>query len=192
MAGYVSGAGIPDKVIVEPSCGHGVFLTVIIERLVDEAIAVGKDWASLGNAIRAYDIDATSIETARKNAVEALMEKGCPASQAQGLCRRRRFLSFFSETNVPSPFRDSCLAGRPGGAAGAGRGERVFPRSAVGRARPGVPRGRAPITCDIGRVRCTHTMEPPSGGRRFGHPPGMGRAPRRMPRGPERGKLRRI
>ena len=100
----------------------------------------------------------------------------------------RRFLSFFSETNVPSPFRDSCLAGRPGGAAGAGRGERVFPRSAVGRARPDVPRGRAPITCDIGRVRCTHTMEPPSGGRRFGHPPGMGRAPRRMPRGPERGE----
>ena len=86
----------------------------------------------------------------------------------------RRFLSFFSETNVPSPFRDSCLAGRPGGAAGAGRGERVFPRSAVGRARPDVPRGRAPITCDIGRVRCTHTMEPPSGGRRFGHPPGGG------------------
>ena len=120
MAGYVSGAGIPDKVIVEPSCGH-------VERLADEAIAVGKDWASLGNAIRAYDIDATSIETARKNAVEALMEKECPASQAQGLCRRRRFLSFFSETNVPSPFRDSCLAGRPGGAAGAGRGERVFP-----------------------------------------------------------------
>ena len=73
VAGYVSGAGIPDKVIVEPSCGHGVFLTVIIERLVDEAIAVGKDWASLGNAIRAYDIDSASIETARKAAVEACL-----------------------------------------------------------------------------------------------------------------------
>ena len=83
VAGYVPGTGISDKVIIEPSCGCGAFLTVIAGRLADDAIAVGKGWTSLGNAIRAYDIDSASIETARKAAVEALMTRGCPAIQAR-------------------------------------------------------------------------------------------------------------
>lgn len=70
VAGYVPGTGISDKVIIEPSCGCGAFLTVIAGRLADDAIAVGKGWTSLVNAIRAYDIDSASIETARKAAVE--------------------------------------------------------------------------------------------------------------------------
>lgn len=79
VAGYVPGTGISDKVIVEPSCGCGAFLTVIAARLADDAIAVGKGWTSLGNAIRAYDIDSASVETARKAAAESLMKRGCPA-----------------------------------------------------------------------------------------------------------------
>lgn len=66
VAGYVPGTGISDKVIIEPSCGCGAFLTVIAGRLADDAIAVGKGWTSLVNAIRAYDIDSASIETARR------------------------------------------------------------------------------------------------------------------------------
>lgn len=88
VAGYVPGTGISDKVIIEPSCGCGAFLTVIAGRLADDAIAVGKGWTSLGNAIRAYDIDSASIETARKAAVEALMTRGCPAIQARELCEQ--------------------------------------------------------------------------------------------------------
>ena len=61
VAGYVPGTGISDKVIIEPSCGCGAFLTVIAGRLADDAIAVGKGWTSLGNAIRAYDIDSASF-----------------------------------------------------------------------------------------------------------------------------------
>lgn len=81
VAGYVPGTGISDKVIIEPSCGCGAFLTVIAGRLADDAIAVGKGWTSLGNAIRAYDIDSASIETARKAAVEALMTEDAPQSR---------------------------------------------------------------------------------------------------------------
>ena len=88
VAGYVPGTGISDKGIIEPSCGCGAFLTVIAGRLADDAIAVGKGWTSLGNAIRAYDIDSASIETARKAAVEALMTRGCPAIQARELCEQ--------------------------------------------------------------------------------------------------------
>lgn len=88
VAGYVPGTGISDKVIIEPSCGCGAFLTVIAGRLADDAIAVGKGWTSLVNAIRAYDIDSASIETARKAAVEALMTRGCPAIQARELCEQ--------------------------------------------------------------------------------------------------------
>ena len=88
VAGYVPGTGISDKVIIEPSCGCGAFLTVIAGRLADDAIAVGKGWTSLVNAIRAYDIDSASIETARKAAVEALMTRGCHAIQARELCEQ--------------------------------------------------------------------------------------------------------
>ena len=37
LAGYVSGSGITNKVIVEPSCGCGAFMVSIVERLADEA-----------------------------------------------------------------------------------------------------------------------------------------------------------
>lgn len=97
VAGYVPGTGISDKVIVEPSCGCGAFLTVIAARLADDAIAVGKGWTSLGNAIRAYDIDSASVETARKAAAESLMKRGCPRDPGSGALRAvdrtRRFHS---------------------------------------------------------------------------------------------------
>lgn len=34
VAGYVPGTGISDKVIIEPSCGCGAFLTVIDRKSV--------------------------------------------------------------------------------------------------------------------------------------------------------------
>ena len=102
VAGYVPGTGISDKVIIEPSCGCGAFLTVIAGRLADDAIAVGKGWTSLGNAIRAYDIDSASIETARKAAVEALMTRGCPAIQARELCEQWIVHGDFILDDVPA------------------------------------------------------------------------------------------
>ncbi|WP_444150229.1 Eco57I restriction-modification methylase domain-containing protein [Bifidobacterium bifidum] len=102
VAGYVPDTGISDKVIIEPSCGCGAFLTVIAGRLADDAIAVGKGWTSLGNAIRAYDIDSASIETARKAAVEALMTRGCPAIQARELCEQWIVHGDFILDDVPA------------------------------------------------------------------------------------------
>lgn len=102
VAGYVPGTGISDKVIVEPSCGCGAFLTVIAARLADDAIAVGKGWTSLGNAIRAYDIDSASIETARKAAAESLMKRGCPAIQARELCEQWIVHGDFILDDVPA------------------------------------------------------------------------------------------
>ena len=102
VAGYVPGTGISDKVIVEPSCGCGAFLTVIAARLADDAIAVGKGWTSLGNAIRAYDIDSASVETARKAAAESLMKRGCPAIQARELCEQWIVHGDFILDDVPA------------------------------------------------------------------------------------------
>ena len=102
VAGYVPGTGISDKVIIEPSCGCGAFLTVIAGRLADDAIAVGKGWTSLVNAIRAYDIDSASIETARKAAVEALMTRGCPAIQARELCEQWIVHGDFILADIPA------------------------------------------------------------------------------------------
>ena len=62
---------------------------------------------------------------------------------------------------------------------------------------PPVRRGAGPSGCSTRagadnmryRARPVHAHHGTTvRGRRFGHPPGMGRAPRRMPRGPERGE----
>ena len=86
VAGYVPGTGISDKVIIEPSCGCGAFLTVIAGRLADDAIAVGKGWTSLGNAIRAYDIDSASIgfTVFRFFGISVSADSGFPVSAGAG------------------------------------------------------------------------------------------------------------
>ena len=57
---------------------------------------------SLGNAIRAYDIDSASIETARKAAVEALMTRGCPQSRLPELCEQWIVHGDFILDDVPA------------------------------------------------------------------------------------------
>mgnify|MGYP002536455721 CR=1 FL=1 len=47
VAGYVPGTGISDKVIIEPSCGCGAFLTVIAGPMMQLPLAkVGRRWGT--------------------------------------------------------------------------------------------------------------------------------------------------
>ena len=65
LAGYVSGSGITNKVIVEPSCGCGAFMVSIVERLADEATRRGTSWEDLADAVHGYDIDIASIDVTK-------------------------------------------------------------------------------------------------------------------------------
>ena len=41
LIGYIPGTGLVDKIIIEPSCGSGAFMTAIAERLADEVSPSG-------------------------------------------------------------------------------------------------------------------------------------------------------
>lgn len=84
LVGYTPGTGLANKIIIEPACGSGAFLTAIAERLADE-ISPSGDWCRLAHAVVAFDIDATSLELCKNATIQALVSKGCPPNMAQSL-----------------------------------------------------------------------------------------------------------
>ncbi len=85
IVGFVPGSGITKKIIIEPSCGKGVFLTSIAERLADEVLALSCEWDQISHAVRAYDIDSKSLKDAKNNVMQTLVQKGCPTKIAEKL-----------------------------------------------------------------------------------------------------------
>lgn len=82
LAGYISGTGIVDKVIIEPSCGCGAFMEAIAERLADEITCAKRPWLDLLESVRSYDIDLGSIAETKRAVIDALVKKGCLKSDA--------------------------------------------------------------------------------------------------------------
>lgn len=97
VAGYVPGTGISDKVIIEPSCGCGAFLTVIAGRLADDAIAVGKGWTSLGERDprlrHRLRVDRDSKEGRRRGIDDKRMPRDPGSGALRAVDRTRRFHS---------------------------------------------------------------------------------------------------
>ena len=91
VAGYVPGTGISDKVIIEPSCGCGAFLTVIAGRLADDAIAVGKGWTSrLRHRLR---VDRDGKEGRRRGIDDKRMPRNPGSGALRAVDRTWRFHS---------------------------------------------------------------------------------------------------
>lgn len=101
LAGYVSGSGITNKVIVEPSCGCGAFMVSIVERLADEATRRGTSWEDLADAVRGYDIDIASIDVTKRAVVDVLIAKGCPDGTAIRLANTWLIHGDFILSEVP-------------------------------------------------------------------------------------------
>jgi adenine-specific DNA-methyltransferase len=90
LADYSPTAGaLSNKRILEPSCGDGAFLEAIVTRLIASELRVGKsvDWCSvdLDSAIRAADINPSSIDSARALIQDRLISAGCPFGRARQL-----------------------------------------------------------------------------------------------------------
>lgn len=102
IAGYIPGAGIAGKTVVEPSCGCGAFLTAIAERLADELAVENGEWSILADSVRGYDIDPNSLETAKADIIKTLANKGCPQEQARLLAERWLVCGDFILDDVPS------------------------------------------------------------------------------------------
>lgn len=93
LAGYTAKAQrLSQRLILEPSCGDGAFLTLVIERLLEsERVHQGIiDWSAseLGLAIRACDLNSGFVALARQSTREALCAAGCPAARATALAEQ--------------------------------------------------------------------------------------------------------
>jgi hypothetical protein len=81
LAGYSASADLGALVAVEPACGEGRFVVSIVERLVESCRRHGRDIASCGPALVAFELDPESASVARAAVVRTLV--GCGVAQAQ-------------------------------------------------------------------------------------------------------------
>ncbi|MGH3279134.1 MAG: Eco57I restriction-modification methylase domain-containing protein [Trebonia sp.] len=99
LTGYTADRDLGGVQLLEPSCGSGAFLGPAVERLIDSARRQGRDLASLGDAVRAYDLQAGHVEVCRALCRDLLVAVGEPAAVAAALaaCWVRRADFLFSD-----------------------------------------------------------------------------------------------
>lgn len=94
LVGYTTEKCLGSLVAVEPACGTGAFLGVMVERLL--ATRGTTDYAKLAPAIRAYDLNTDHISAARTLVRGLLLDDDCPPQVAHELAgtwiRRADFL----------------------------------------------------------------------------------------------------
>ncbi len=83
LVGYTATKDLASLRLIEPSCGSGAFLGPIVERLIESARAHGHDLATLGDALRAYDLQPGQVETSRALCVSLLTNAGVGKAQAK-------------------------------------------------------------------------------------------------------------
>lgn len=85
LTGYTGDRDLGQLRLLEPSCGSGAFLKPAVERLIVSAQRHGRELASLGDAVRAYDLQAGHVQTCRVLCGDLLTAAGVPASVASSL-----------------------------------------------------------------------------------------------------------
>jgi len=78
LTGYTTDRDLGSLHLVEPSCGSGAFLGPAVKRLIKSAQVYGRDFASLGHAIRACDLQAEHVEVSRTLCRDILFTAGVP------------------------------------------------------------------------------------------------------------------
>ncbi len=85
LTGYTVDRDLGQMHLLEPSCGSGAFLGPVVERLIASAQSHGRDLASLGDAIRSYDLQGEHVRTCRALCFDLLAAAGESASVAAEL-----------------------------------------------------------------------------------------------------------
>jgi len=88
LTGYTADRDLGAMDLVEPSCGSGAFLGPAVERLIASALRRGRELASLGDAVRAYDLQAEHVKTCRALCRDLLAAAGESGSTASALADR--------------------------------------------------------------------------------------------------------
>lgn len=83
IAGYTDDKRLWEKIIVEPSCGHGSFLNEIIRRLLNAAKRDNVlDFDHIIGCIRSFDLDENAVNTSRGIAIAELEKVGFSTTTA--------------------------------------------------------------------------------------------------------------
>lgn len=85
LVGYRADRDLVGMKAVEPACGSGAFLAVMIERLVDSARLHGRDLLEAQGALAATDLIAGNVALSQATAREALRSGGVRRSLAEKL-----------------------------------------------------------------------------------------------------------
>jgi adenine-specific DNA-methyltransferase len=85
LTGYTADRDLGALRLVDPSCGSGAFLCVAVERMLASASTYGRPLNSLGDAVRAYDVQASHVAVCRTQCQDLLREAGASAEVASTL-----------------------------------------------------------------------------------------------------------
>lgn len=107
LTGYTADRDLSQMRLLEPACGSGAFLAPAVERLIASAQGRGKDLASLGDAIRAYDLQAEHVQVCRALCCDLLVAAGESTSTASALAERWVRHADFLLTGLYSGIEDS-------------------------------------------------------------------------------------
>lgn len=88
LTGYRANRDLGGLHLVEPSCGSGAFLGPVVQRLLTSAKAHGRGIATLGNAIRAYDLQERYVTVSRDLCTRLLAEAGAAPDVAHVLAHK--------------------------------------------------------------------------------------------------------
>lgn len=87
LVGYTSDKDLAGLRIVEPSCGSGAFVSVIVERLIESVQGHGRDFADAGNSISAGDLLPHNVDMTKKSVEAALSDAGVDLKTARSLAK---------------------------------------------------------------------------------------------------------
>jgi len=107
LTGYTTDRDLSQLRLLEPSCGSGSFLGLAVERLIASAKAHGRGLGSLGDAIRAYDLQAEHVQVCRVLCRDLLVAAGESAPTASALAERWVRHADFLLTGLLSGIEDS-------------------------------------------------------------------------------------
>ncbi|MGH3545251.1 MAG: Eco57I restriction-modification methylase domain-containing protein [Mycobacteriales bacterium] len=85
LTGYTVNRDLGALTLVEPAAGSGAFLLPVVERLLDSADLQGRPAATLGSAIRAWELRKQNAEVCRERVRAFLIERGVTSADAQSL-----------------------------------------------------------------------------------------------------------
>lgn len=88
LTGYTADRDLGELHLLEPSCGSGAFLGPAVERLVTSAVDYGRPVEGLGDAVRAYDVQAEHVLTARSLCETILITAGASPQVASRLAEQ--------------------------------------------------------------------------------------------------------